>query len=269
MIAALWAVMLDLWNFVRGNQADVILLPEAKTSSVQPTLLSAPTRPIMLKQPPDQLEGRKAIVIADTVACLTRPVYAFDTVLGFLNYGEEVLVSTIEGAFARVHTAHLSGWIPTSSLSDDLKTVYANLKSAFVYGPFHQETVKVRRYINDEALGTKLELALQATEFILYTLKQARINVQWPSGRPRLPGGWQSLLRGVPGVTISVLPKTGSVLDSVGNSESAFLAYVQEVYPDQSLKISSVGLVEEGEYREEVFTKEQWKEWRPVFISFS
>lgn len=268
MISALWAVLLDLWDFLRGQQPKVSLPSVAEKFTISAARTSVPAVPVRHKHVPLQIEGSKAIVIVDSAECLTRPVYAFDTVLGYFSYGEEVVVSTMQGVFAYVHSARLSGWVSTAALSDDFGLVYVKLQPAFVYGPFHQETIKLRRYINDESLGEKLELSLQPTEFILYTLKRARITVPWPSGRPRLSGDWQILLKGVAGVTISIVPKTGSVLESASNLSAAFLAFVQEVRPDQSLKIVSVGRLDDGEYREEEFTKEQWKEWRPVFISF-
>lgn len=65
-------------------------------------------------------------------------------------------------------------------------------------------------------------------------------------------------------------PKTGSILEYAGDDGvNGFLAYVVAVHPDLSITIKSIGRLKEGEYREEDFTQSQWKEWRPVFISFS
>jgi hypothetical protein len=45
------------------------------------------------------------------------------------------------------------------------------------------------------------------------------------------------------------------------------LAYVEAVLPDETLRISGVGIAVSGEYSELVLKPSVWREWRPVFIS--
>ena len=77
-------------------------------------------------------------------------------------------------------------------------------------------------------------------------------------------------MRGVRGVSISVEPRTQAVLERPAESgERGFVAYVSAVHPDNSIVIEGVGMFMAGEYTVETFSHEEWREWRPVFISFS
>jgi hypothetical protein len=58
------------------------------------------------------------------------------------------------------------------------------------------------------------------------------------------------------------------VLECKGDKEQ-FLAFVESVIPDDSIIISSIGRHEAGVYEKQEFTRAQWRELRPVFISFT
>lgn len=214
------------------------------------------------------LEGRLAYVCTDVAVCLREPVTLFDTVSGFLSYGEEVVVGQAGAAFVHVKTPEIHGWVDATCLSDSKTAVFPNLKPNNFYDAKNEETYKLRRYLKDDLLGHKLKLPLQSVEFILYTLKRSSVSIQWPQERPRVAGNWHTILRGVTGVSISIQTRTASVMEYIDN-EKGVLAFVKEVKPDLSITVVSVGREKEGEYREEEFTQTQWKEWRPVFISFT
>jgi hypothetical protein len=83
-------------------------------------------------------------------------------------------------------------------------------------------------------------------------------------------GTVHQLLRGQPGVTIGVEPKTSSLIEGMETeTHKAFLGVVVAVQPDGTITVQSVGRVNAGEFRVEHFTRTAWREFRPVFISFS
>jgi surface antigen len=48
--------------------------------------------------------------------------------------------------------------------------------------------------------------------------------------------------------------------------DSGHLAYVESVFPDETLKLSEVGYPDSGIYNERVLTREEWKELKSIFI---
>lgn len=266
MLLALKEVLIDLWYFALGRESSTIEGRNAGWSASPPVvplhdLVVPPIQPIVGSQ--------AAYVISESANCLSRPVQSFDGVVGRFVYAQKVFVDMSEGIFAHVSTSHISGWVDVSQLTDDKFRVIPQFVSAVVYDMLHAETIKLRKLTHDEQLGNVLHLPLQGLEYILFRLKEQNITVDWQGLRPRLAGSWQTMLRGVKGVTMNIEPKTGSVLESSGTETKPFLAYVESVSPDSFLTIASVGRIHEGEFLREEVPKSQWIEWRPVFISFS
>ena len=50
-------------------------------------------------------------------------------------------------------------------------------------------------------------------------------------------------------------------------NEVGHLTYVEAVFPDTTIAISEVNFPDSGMYNERQLTKEEWKEFKPVFIS--
>ncbi len=67
---------------------------------------------------------------------------------------------------------------------------------------------------------------------------------------------------------MNVLPKTHSIMEYTID-EVGYLAFVEAVFPDRSIKISEVGFPEDGYYREAIMTQEEYRELKPVFITCS
>jgi len=271
MFKALCEVIKDLWRFAFNIQEGQT--NQKKPAGRPPELDEVPEKDGQDRTPRPPLDprsyGRLAYVTKDETYCLAEPILKFDTKVATLFYGEEVAVTELKKNFARIAKSDCEGWVKASDLSDDRSRVFPNFAPGYVYGSDHQETIKLRRLLRDEALGHQLQLPLQPLEFVLFKLKEAGIKLDWPPERPREPGAWQALLRGATGVKMSIYPRTGAVLEYAGNGTPGFLGYIESVAPDQSISLASVGRVEAGEYRVEQFTSTEWKEWRPTFISFA
>ena len=276
MLIAFWEVLKDLWFFVLGKQ---IQQPDAAVAvSVDVGRVDKQSDTEKEKIVPEikydtydseLVSGQKVFVRVDGTPCLQKPFISYDTVVGRLKYGEEVYVDDLGKDFVHVQSINFSGWVESSSLTDSKSLVYPEFKSGYVYGDSNREVVKLRQYLKDELLGGELGLALQPEEYVVYRLNQRGSRVAWPQVRPRLAGDWKTILKGVRGATISLTPHTGSVLEMIDDDNSGFLAMVEEVKPDNSIKITGVGREREGELREEVLAHAEWIEWRPVFITFT
>ena len=267
MIRVLLAVLRDLWNFAIGRENDV--------ASPRPDFVEKPAVTTTEKTYTNSLltggetTERSAFVSVFRADCYINEKPAFDELLSEMRFGDTVAVRRIVGDMAQVHTLHGIGWMSVHKLSDDPNDVQPVLEPGVTYLHDNLEVRKLRMSIHDVALGDYLELPLQSLEYILYQLQLRNISFQWPATRPRVVGAIHQLVRGKPGVIVSVEPHTGSVMEIVSSeNQRASLGYVVSVQPDESMTVQTVGRVVEGEFRVESMKKDEWRELRPVFIRF-
>jgi hypothetical protein len=195
----------------------------------------------------------------------TDPVVAFDVVMGSLSYGDQVRMLKIGGRWAYIKADEKEGWIFKDALREQAKDVFPLFEDGKVYDAMSEETKKLRLCIHDMFWGDKSSLLLTDAEYVTYKLQRKQRMLPWTEERPRTPGTWQKKLRGCFGVHIGIRPKTDSVMEYI-IEDIGYVAYVEAVFPDDSIKLSAVGLLEEGVFSETILAKEQWKELRPVFI---
>ena len=274
MLQAFGSVLVDLWQFFFDSIFRQNVYSNTDTPSPEPKVPEKQTAPILRNQVTSVDEvtsysGQAAYVTVDSAPYFSVPAVAFDTKLGSLKYGDKVSVSQIQGGFASVEMEGTNVWVEADALEDNPQNIFPDLEPAHIYSENNENTLRLRSIIKDDLLGEQLNMPLQSAEYIFYKLNQLKTKVQWPPRRPRAVGSWSSILRGVKGVTMSIEPRTGSILEYSGDGSAGFLGYVDSVRPDHSIVLQSVGRKIEGEYLEEEFTHDEWKEWRPVFISFS
>ena len=266
MIEAAWEVIIDLFRFVFPIEVKAASKSQpipAKETHCGISSISVPPAHKTL------VTGETAHIIKANSICFARPILAFDTRLGYFLFGELVTVALVEGQFAYVVTQTLSGWVDVRDISYRKEEVFPELVLKKKYTAGDVETVTMRHWLTDECDGGALYLALQPAEFILYQLKIRKIDLVWPAQRPRTAGIWQSILKGKPRVHISIEPKTASIMEYYKEDKSAVLAFLAAVHPDESIVVESVGKEVEGEFLVETLTSAQWRELRPVFISFA
>jgi hypothetical protein len=212
--------------------------------------------------------GKQTIMYAgrSPVLLYKNPTVEFDGEIAKIPYGEMVMMLEARGRFFQAAWGAQKGWVLREDLVDRAAFVYP----AFVMGEKndaeHRNTTHTRGILNDVFGGARSELPLQAGEYILYRLWRKSIRINWPPARPRLPGVWHKILKGVPGVHVNIVPKTGSIMEYLINPEIGHLAYVEAVFPDNSITISEVNYPDSGIYSERTLLPEEWRELRPVFI---
>lgn len=223
------------------------------------------------EQPEPEYTGKNTLMYVGSseVHVYKNPTLEFDTVVGILTYGSMIMVFEQRGRWARVSCNGLAGWVLREDLADRAAYVYPE----FVIGePNHTDdpnTHRVRAMIGDMFGGAAADLPLQAGEYVAYRLLKKGIHITWPEVRPRVPGLWHKILKGVLGVHVSVAPKTGYIMEYMYTEEMGHLAYVEAVFPDETIALSEANYPGDGIYNERTLTRDEWKELRPVFIQIS
>lgn len=194
------------------------------------------------------------------------PTIDFDSRIATIPYGELVLVMEPQGRFYRIVWEDHEGWVLKDDLADRAGRVYPEFIQGQENSVDHANTAHVRALINDAFGLGRSEFPLQAGEYVLYKLMRRGIRIEWPETRPRTPGSWHAILRGLPGVYVSVLPKQGTIMEYTEEHGIGHLAYVEAVFPDGTITISEANYPHGGIYNERSLSKETWRSLRPVFI---
>ena len=271
------AVIDDLFQFIRESLFGSSVLPSKTTVERYDHAHHSsddvePQTHFLLKEYSGALEasnqfvhGEQYFVGIQNVYLHADPVIAFDSAGMHIPYGSKVQLLKFGGRWAHIRFDGAEGWI----LKDVLKMSVAEVFPQFLVGSFydaHNEETKKLRLCIDDAFGcATAEVILTGAEYVVYMLQKHKRYIAWSLERPRIPGTWQRKLRGNEGIHIGIHPKTQSVME-YSIDDIGYVAFVEAVFPDDSIKITGVGLSAEGYYSEEVMSKEQWRELRPVFI---
>lgn len=220
--------------------------------------------------PPIAETAKNTIMYARSIAVpvYRNPTVEFDSSVGTIPYGEMVMVTEPRGRFFRVAWNAVEGWVRKEDLSDRAAHVYPEFAEGEEYPVDHPNTARVRALLGDPFGAGHTDLPLQAGEYVLYKLWRKGKRIDWPRTRdPRVPGLWHRILRGVPRIHMSIMPKVGAVMEYMMHDDIGHLAYVEAVFPDDAISISEANYPDGGRYSERVLTKEEWRELRPTFIS--
>lgn len=294
----LLAVIDDLYTFARDAFVSAFGALVSKKSADHPNLLSAaPDVPLIggndtaaesdVSEEPEELEEdtkpstfRSVVDVIESPAAKNtvmytgsertplyrRPAMEFDGIIAHIPYGAMVMVLESRGRWSRIVYRSLEGWVLRDELLDRSAYVYPD----FTIGePNHTDdpnTLRVRACIADEFGAGKAEMSLQSSEYVLYRLAKKGVQIVWPDVRPRIEGNWHEILKGREGVQIGVHPCSGCIMEYIYEDGIGHLAYVEAVFPDDTLSISEANFPSDGIYNERVLTREEWRELRPVFM---
>lgn len=266
-----FAVLDDLLRFAMNSIFGSVVLNKKRRLFEESSKPLQPLLPLLssaVKQPTDvelvSAHGSYFVNVSKTAVRID-PVAGFDNVLTSLTYGSQITVLKYGGRWAMIQAKDISGWVLKDDISSSADEVFPNFMVGSVYDANNETTKKVRLYIDDMFECTEPGLPLTSAEYVTYRLARAGRRVNWSHKRPRLPGQWQSLLRGRVDIHIGVTPKTASIMECI-DEEQGNLLYVEAVFPDGSIQISSVDYEGVGVYTESVLDKEVWRELHPVFI---
>lgn len=272
------SVLIDLKDFIfeilsiETDKDKVLSLPQPDLTShqIEETIVPLAKDPIQIPDLKTHLitQGNEVgFVCVTTAEVFQRAVASYDGVIIKLKYGDRVVINNYEGRFAHINFKDNLGWILKDNLLTNQTQIYPDLISGNFYDAKNSETIKLRKYIQDEFFAKDLFLPLQSEELVEFFLRKRNIYVNWPKIRPRQAGMWQQLLRGVLGISIGITPKSGSVVEYWKEDGTGFVGYTKSVLIDDSIVVAGVGRQKEGEYLEETLSKSEWQEYRPVWIS--
>jgi hypothetical protein len=195
-----------------------------------------------------------------------RPTTDFDSIVCAVSYGSPVTVHEARGRFLKVTVGSHEGWMLKDDVIDSREDIHPQFTTGNEYSVDDPTTVRVRACIDDEFGGGKIEYPLQAGEYVLYRLIQRGVMIQWPDIRPRTPGRWHEILKGVPGIHMTVIPKTGSIMEYEIEQNVGHVAYVESVSPDGTIHITETNYPDSGIYSERILDREEWLNMHPIFI---
>jgi len=253
-------------SFGIGKRADLVSrCSAAEAVEIEVTASELSTLSGVSRQP--LVTGGTSFVGVSYVAVYKQPAVSFDTIAAKLPYGQIVTIKKMSGRWAQVATQTISGWVLKDVLCSDPASVLPQFQINTTYTHAAKETQQLRAYIRDEFGGGHADLPLTDAEYVSYRLQQQGVAIDWDAHKnPRTPGTWQRQLRGRSGIHIAITPSVGCIMEYILD-DVGFVAYVEEVFADESIKVSQVGRSDSGQYTEYMMPKEEYREIKPVFIT--
>lgn len=209
-------------------------------------------------------DAKTVVVSVHEAHIFALPTVYFDGVLETVDYGTELKLLGTQNRWLKVAYDDVVGWVLQESVSGSAGEIQFGIGQT--YTNEHEITSKLRQAINHEFRGELVEIPLQDVEYVTYRLGKNGKRIVWGSERPRTSGRWQNLLRGHPQIFMSVMPEPGVVMETIDEGDTGHLAYVEDVYEDGAILVSEIGWPEEGRFNERLLPKDEWREYRPVFI---
>lgn len=202
-----------------------------------------------------------------TVPVYQNPTIELDSQSVSIPYGEMIMMLEVKGRFYRIAWGTHEGWVLKEDLADRASRVHPEFFIGQANGVDDTNTVHIRAILGDIFGLARSEFSLQAGEYVLYKLWKKGRHVPWSETRPRVPGLWHKILKGSDGIKIGVVPKVGSIMEYMLDSDIGHLAYVEAVFPDNTITISEANYPDSGIYNERELTEEEWKGAKPIFIA--
>lgn len=290
-----WAVALDLYEFamhalfgpriVRTTALgtvlnDVIYIPPQKPMpatapevSVNPQHGEYNPQMSDLESAFERLEvlpKKNTIVYVATSGAPLRfaPEKGSDTVIARMPFGSMLVAVEQKGEWVRVFYSGMEGYVEIVDLADRAAYVHPKFAIGQENDAHDPTTARVRAMIEDEFSYGEGDTPLQAEEYVLYKLARNGIHPKWPTVRPRAAGAWTRILRGAEGVRVASEPSARSIVEWEEEGKG-HVAFIEAVYPDESIQLSEANWPDRGIYNERVMAKEEWTRLHPSFIAFS
>lgn len=287
-----WAVGYDLYDFARGALFEP---PVVRTRALGTVLNDVIYIPPMMERarfispepsvnPEHALEHAHLDSVFDHVKALPKKntiVYVatsgaplriaaekgLDNVIARMPFGAMLVAVEQVSEWVRVFYSGMEGYVEIVDLADRAAYVHPKFTIDGENYATDPTTERVRAMIGDEFSYGEGDAPLQAEEYVLYKLARNGVRPSWPSVRPRTAGSWARILRGTEGVRIVSEPSPRAVIEWEHEGKG-HVAFIEAVYPDQSIQLSEANWPDRGIYNERVIVQEEWTKLDPTFISF-
>lgn len=199
-----------------------------------------------------------------------------------LELREEAIL--IDEPWLKVKIREQEGWVRSDKTSETapIQTLSTQQSIAFVIGQVNladnSRTIEVRKAIKDEFGGGVNKWSLQCTEYVMYRVKEKTgATIQWPEDRPRHGGKWAEIFQRHGLYKILAEPQancamcfTAGISTDPGVNEIGHVAFVEEVLPNGSIKISEANWPRDGIYNERIIPKIDWEsKYKGRFLQFT
>lgn len=219
------------------------------------------------------------------------PEIKADNILEVLSYGQEVTkVEEQDKWFKIQYNSGKEGWVSSVYLTEskpidnpqvvpkeDFQDALPKFKIGVANLADDDNTIKLRKIINDEFGGDINGWDLQCTEYAQFRIQQMGITIKWPADRPRHGGLWAGIFE-KRGLLYRVLdsPKAGCAMCFTTGfrtpemNATGHVAFVEQVFDDESVKITEANWPPPGKYNERRVPKEEWQDKHKCrFVDFS
>lgn len=219
-------------------------------------------------------QNQKIYTKAKNLRFRSEPSTETGKIIRELGEGQEL--SFVDGPWLKVRLGDEEGWVHGDYVQENSQDIASVFKKDIPNLAGDATTALVRRDIGDEYGCGKEGAALQCTEYVTYRiLTKLGIKIKWPVKSGRNGGKWAEILKGKynvlqePKINCAMSFTTGISPDSKIN-EIGHVAFVEDVYPDGSIKISEANWPRNGIYNERVLSKEKWQnQYKARFVEFS
>ncbi len=137
------------------------------------------------------------------------------------------------------------------------------------YDKHHQSTVAIRSYLSSNTNIKISKSDLSTYEWLAYKCTKAGRSLPWLALALAPVGYWHQSLKGQSYVSVGILPKTHSLMEWQDDAQVGQVGYITAVTPDNTITVEQMGEKLPSVLTKNTYSKSQWLELRPVFITVS
>lgn len=192
-------------------------------------------------------------------------------IIGKLSYGEEVEPLTLENGWYKINYQNKDGWISklyTHGIVDKPIDNIVNLRIGIPNDLKSQNTISIRNIINDEFGGGKNGWDLQCVEYVQYKIQILGCNINWPVKSGRDGGKWAEIFSAQGKYAVTETPGMSCAMSFTNMPGYGHVAFVEDIFPDSSIKISEANWPGKGKYNERIINKVMQQKYGAKFIKF-
>lgn len=202
-------------------------------------------------------------------------------ILKELKEGQEMRF--VDGPWIKVKVGNTEGWVHADYVMEGTEKPEPKAAAkGFTIGVPNlwtdAQTIHVRETIGDEyGCGKEKGASLQCTEYVTYRAQtKLGVTISWPVKSGRNGGKWGSIFQKYGTYAVAAAPTEAAAMSfTTGISgdpkvnEIGHVAFVEKVFPDESIKISEANWPRNGMYNERILTKQDWKnKYKAQFVQF-
>lgn len=180
------------------------------------------------------------------------------------------LYDFVRGRRSQLAVAHGPGTVlaapPSPVVSVTAAPLPVVLHENIRYAAAHETTATIRQTLKDELTLLTGTGDLLPSEWLLYRYYTAGKTLPWSALLITTIGQWHETLRAKRGVDMTVTPRTGSLMEWQDGMQG-YIGELTTVTPDESVTVRILGTPLPGVLTTVTYTKDQWRELRPVFIT--